>query len=85
MLDIDLAGLHLEHAVALAVEHAHVVRVLQERAANRHRLLVVEHAAVREPGRDVVEGSMIVRVMVQMNHPGEFIELTFKQRMENPG
>jgi hypothetical protein len=36
-------------------------------------------------GREVLEGYMIVRVLVQMIHPAEFIELTFKQKMENAG
>jgi phage tail sheath protein FI len=36
-------------------------------------------------GRDVLEGYMIVRVLVQMIHPAEFIELTFKQKMEHVG
>ena len=33
-------------------------------------------------GRDVLEGYMVVQVLVQMVHPAEFIELTFKQKME---
>jgi hypothetical protein len=35
--------------------------------------------------RDVLEGYMIVRVLVQMIRPAEFIELTFKQKMESAG
>jgi hypothetical protein len=31
---------------------------------------------------DIVNGYMIVQVIVQMIHPAEFIELTFKQKME---
>ena len=34
-------------------------------------------------GRDVLEGYMIVMVVLQLIRPGEFIELTFKQRMES--
>jgi phage tail sheath protein FI len=30
---------------------------------------------------DILEGYMIVQVTLQMIHPAEFIELTFKQRM----
>jgi phage tail sheath protein FI len=33
-------------------------------------------------GRDVLEGYMIVTVVLQLIRPGEFIELTFKQRMQ---
>ena len=33
--------------------------------------------------QDVLEGYMVVRVLVQMIRPAEFIELTFKQKMEN--
>ena len=36
-------------------------------------------------GQDVLEGYMIVRVRLQMIRPAEFIELTFKQKMENAG
>jgi phage tail sheath protein FI len=36
-------------------------------------------------GRDVLEGYMIVQVSLQMIHPAEFIELTFKQRMQEVG
>ncbi|MEP7306177.1 MAG: phage tail sheath C-terminal domain-containing protein [Acidobacteriota bacterium] len=36
-------------------------------------------------GRDVLEGCMIVQILVQLIHPGEFIELTFKQKMGNAG
>ena len=32
---------------------------------------------------DVLEGYMVVRVLVQLIRPAEFIELTFKQKMEN--
>jgi phage tail sheath protein FI len=35
--------------------------------------------------RDILEGYMIVRVLLQMIRPAEFIELTFKQKMENAG
>jgi hypothetical protein len=35
--------------------------------------------------QDVLEGSMVVQVLVQMIHPAEFIELTFKQKMEAGG
>ena len=34
---------------------------------------------------DVLEGYMVVRVLVQLIHPGEFIELTFKQKMGSAG
>jgi len=33
-------------------------------------------------GEDILNGYMIVNVMVQMVHPAEFIELTFKQAMQ---
>ena len=33
-------------------------------------------------GQDVLEGYMIVQVTLQMIRPAEFIELTFKQKME---
>ena len=33
-------------------------------------------------GADVLEGYMIVQVTLQMIRPAEFIELTFKQKME---
>ena len=33
-------------------------------------------------GQDILEGYMIVQVTLQMIHPAEFIELTFKQKME---
>ncbi|MGE3705224.1 MAG: phage tail sheath family protein, partial [Vicinamibacterales bacterium] len=36
-------------------------------------------------GRDVLEGYMVVQVLVQLVHPAEFIELTFKQKMEGVG
>ena len=35
--------------------------------------------------RDILEGYMIVRVLLQMIRPAEFIELTFKQKMESAG
>jgi phage tail sheath protein FI len=35
--------------------------------------------------RDVLEGYMIVRVLLQLIRPAEFIELTFKQKMETAG
>jgi phage tail sheath protein FI len=35
--------------------------------------------------QDVLEGYMVVQVLVQMIHPAEFIELTFKQKMEAAG
>jgi Bacteriophage tail sheath protein len=35
--------------------------------------------------RDVLEGYLIVRVLLQMIRPAEFIELTFKQKMESAG
>ena len=35
--------------------------------------------------QDVLEGYMVVQVLVQMIHPAEFIELTFKQKMEATG
>ena len=34
---------------------------------------------------DVLEGYMVVRVLVQLIRPGEFIELTFKQKMGSSG
>ena len=34
-------------------------------------------------GQDVLEGYMIVRTLLQMTRPAEFIELTFKQKMQN--
>lgn len=33
-------------------------------------------------GQDILEGYMVVQITLQMIHPAEFIELTFKQRME---
>jgi phage tail sheath protein FI len=36
-------------------------------------------------GKDILDGYMIVEVTVQMIHPAEFIELTFKQKMEGMG
>jgi hypothetical protein len=35
--------------------------------------------------QDVLEGYMVVQVLVQMIHPAEFIELTFKQKMDASG
>ena len=35
--------------------------------------------------QEVLEGYMVVQVLVQMIHPAEFIELTFKQKMEATG
>jgi phage tail sheath protein FI len=35
--------------------------------------------------QDVLEGYMVVQVLVQLIHPAEFIELTFKQKMEAVG
>ncbi len=35
--------------------------------------------------QDVLEGYMVVQVLVQMIHPAEYIELTFKQKMESVG
>jgi phage tail sheath protein FI len=35
--------------------------------------------------RDVLEGYMVVRVLLQLIRPAEFIELTFKQKMESAG
>jgi hypothetical protein len=35
--------------------------------------------------QDVLEGYMVVQVLVQLIHPAEFIELTFKQKMEAAG
>lgn len=35
--------------------------------------------------QDIVEGNMIVQVTLQMIRPAEFIELTFKQKMEKAG
>ncbi len=35
--------------------------------------------------QDVLEGYMVVQVLVQLIHPAEFIELTFKQKMESAG
>jgi uncharacterized protein len=32
--------------------------------------------------RDVLEGYMVVQVLMALIHPAEFIELTFKQKME---
>ena len=36
-------------------------------------------------GQDVLDGYVIVRTLLQMTRPAEFIELTFKQKMENAG
>jgi phage tail sheath protein FI len=36
-------------------------------------------------GMDILNGYMIVQVTLQMIHPAEFIELTFKQKMEGVG
>jgi phage tail sheath protein FI len=36
-------------------------------------------------GQDILEGYMIVEVTLQMVRPAEFIELTFKQKMEGVG
>jgi len=36
-------------------------------------------------GQDILEGYMIVQVTLQMIRPAEFIELTFKQKMEGVG
>lgn len=36
-------------------------------------------------GQDILDGYMIVQVTLQMIHPAEFIELTFKQQMEGVG
>jgi phage tail sheath protein FI len=36
-------------------------------------------------GMDVLNGYMVVQVTLQMIHPAEFIELTFKQKMEGVG
>jgi hypothetical protein len=36
-------------------------------------------------GMDVLNGYMIVQITLQMIHPAEFIELTFKQKMEGVG
>ena len=36
-------------------------------------------------GQDILDGYMIVQVTVQMIRPAEFIELTFKQKMEGVG
>lgn len=36
-------------------------------------------------GQDVLNGYMIVQVTLQMIHPAEFIELTFKQQMQGVG
>jgi phage tail sheath protein FI len=33
-------------------------------------------------GLDILNGYMIVQVTLQMIHPAEFIELTFKQQMQ---
>lgn len=35
--------------------------------------------------QDVLDGYMVVQVLVQVVHPSEFIELTFKQKMEPAG
>lgn len=35
--------------------------------------------------RDVLEGYMVVQVLVQLIHPAEFVELTFKQKMGSAG
>jgi len=35
--------------------------------------------------QDILDGSMIVQVTLQMIHPAEFIELMFKQKMEGAG
>ena len=35
--------------------------------------------------QDILNGYMIVQVTLQMIHPAEFIELTFKQQMEGVG
>jgi hypothetical protein len=34
--------------------------------------------------QDVLNGYMIVSVTLQMVHPAEFIELTFRQKMNTP-
>ncbi|HEY0406168.1 MAG TPA: phage tail sheath C-terminal domain-containing protein [Pyrinomonadaceae bacterium] len=36
-------------------------------------------------GMDVLNGYMVVQITLQMIHPAEFIELTFKQKMEGVG
>jgi uncharacterized protein len=36
-------------------------------------------------GMDILNGYMVVEVVLQMVHPAEFIELTFKQKMERVG
>ena len=36
-------------------------------------------------GQDILDGAMIVQVTLQMIHPAEFIELTFRQQMEGGG
>ena len=33
-------------------------------------------------GTDILNGTMVVQVTLQMVHPAEFIELTFKQLMQ---
>ncbi len=54
------ARLHLHHGVALAVEHVHVLAVLQERRAHGQRLLVVEHGAVAHVRLDVGGGERVL-------------------------
>jgi phage tail sheath protein FI len=36
-------------------------------------------------GQDILDGYMIVQVTLQMIHPAEFIEVTFKQKMQGVG
>ena len=68
--------LHLDVGVALLVEDAHKILVLQKGSPHRHRLLVVKHAAVGQIGRDVVGGEAVLeqervlRVLV-IDHVGD--------------
>ena len=55
----ERTGLHLEHGVAARVERIHVLLALEERASHGDGLLVVEDAAVPEPGSDVAGGERV--------------------------
>jgi hypothetical protein len=53
------ARLHLHHRVALAIEHVHVVAVLEERRAHGQRLLVIEDGAVLHERLDVTRDQRV--------------------------
>src|SRR5918997_4102882 len=57
----ERARLHLDHGVGLAVVEVEVAAVLQERALDRHRALVVQPAPEDQERRDVVEGEGVVQ------------------------